>query len=117
MQNKSSKDYWNYINSLCDKKKKNVTVDSNIFLNFFKDLNSNIDVDDEPKPEFPNVTVTNDLDNAITEVEIRKAIRKIKTGKSSGLDNITNEYIKSSCELLNFYFVLFMYFLQLFFYK
>ena len=35
MQNKYSKDYWNYINSLCDKKKKNVTVDSNIFLNFF----------------------------------------------------------------------------------
>jgi len=38
MQSKSPKDYWNYINSLCDKKNKNVTVDSNIFFNFFKDL-------------------------------------------------------------------------------
>jgi len=36
-------------------------------------------VDDEHKPDFPNVTVTNDLDNAITEVEIRKTIGKLYT--------------------------------------
>ena len=100
MSSNSPKEYWNYINSLNGKKKNNISVDENVFLNFFKDLNANIDYDEEPFVEFPNVTLDNNLDIVISESEIRKAIKKLKTGKSSGIDGVTNEYIKSSSDIM-----------------
>eukprot|EP00745_Piridium_sociabile_P034171 TRINITY_DN58732_c0_g1_i3.p1 TRINITY_DN58732_c0_g1~~TRINITY_DN58732_c0_g1_i3.p1 ORF type:complete len:233 (+),score=10.78 TRINITY_DN58732_c0_g1_i3:3-701(+) len=37
-----------------------------------------------------------ELDESISETEIRQAISKLKTGKASGLDEISNEFLKSS---------------------
>ena len=35
-----------------------------------------------------------ELDNPITEQEVRQAIKNLKTGKASGLDNICDEFLK-----------------------
>ena len=35
-----------------------------------------------------------ELDNPITEQEVRQAIKNLKTGKASGLDNICAEFLK-----------------------
>jgi hypothetical protein len=40
------------------------------------------------------------LDASITEQEIRKAVKKMKNCKSCGIDNVSNEYIKASLDLL-----------------
>jgi len=63
-------------------------------------LNSNVDYADVPHAEYPNIVNENELDNCITEQEIKKTISKLKNGKSCGIDNVTNEYIKSSCDIL-----------------
>ena len=43
---------------------------------------------------FPDIEIVNNLDMDITLSEVNKAIKKLKSGKVSGLDNITNEFIK-----------------------
>ena len=40
------------------------------------------------------------VNNEISVEEIDKCIRKLKSGKASGLDNVSNEYIKATCDLL-----------------
>ena len=46
--------------------------------------------------DFPDVSLENTLNNEITFDEIKKAISKLKNGKTVGLDNVTNDYIKGS---------------------
>ena len=99
MRSKSPKDYWKYVNSL-NKKSTSTDLDINEFYDFFKKLNANDDDNEVPDPDFPNIQLTNDLDIAITPDEVMKAIKNLKNNKSCGLDNIINEYIKSSTELL-----------------
>ena len=58
--------------------------------------------------DFSDVSLENTLNNEIRFDEIKKAISKLKNGKTAGLDNVTNEYIKGSCsELLPLYHTLF----------
>ena len=38
----------------------------------------------------------NDINGPITETEIEKAIKCLKNGKSSGIDDIVNEQIKAT---------------------
>ncbi len=42
----------------------------------------------------------NELNAPITSDDIRKAILKLKNGKACGDDDISNEYLKTSCDLL-----------------
>ena len=101
MRQKSPKEYWNYVNSLKSKSKQ-TSVDENLFVNFFKDLNADSnDNEAVPNVDFPNVEIVNNLDMDITLSEVNKAILKLKNGKASGLDQITNEYIRYSSTVLS----------------
>jgi len=86
MRTKDPKGYWNYINSL----NKSLAITS--LFDFFKDLNADDGKDnDHIEADFPDVNVEHTLNVGITEEEISKA---------TGLDNISNEYIKHSLPLL-----------------
>ena len=91
MRTKDPKGYWNYINSL-NKKPSNKVADLNSLFDFFKDLNVDDGKGNEHiEADFPNVNVEHTLNVGITEEEISKA---------TGLDNISNEYVKHSLPLL-----------------
>jgi len=77
----SSKDYWNYINSLNNK---TTIKDKNLdeFYDFFKNLNSNIVQDEEPaNSKFPDVMFDHDLNDTITVDEISKVIKNLNLVK------------------------------------
>lgn len=100
MRSNSPKDYWNYINSLNDCV--NTTdVDCGIFFDYFKNLNASIDDENlDIDANFPNVHLDHNLNTEISVEEIKKCINKLKSGKACGLDNVFNEYIKATSDLL-----------------
>ena len=61
---------------------------------FFKLLNSDIHDDHSVDPPTDDVNTVHDelLDSEITEDEVRKAIRRLKSGKAAGADQVINEY-------------------------
>ena len=65
---------------------------------FFKLLNSDIHDDHSVDPPTDDVNSVHDelLDSEITEDEVRKAIRRLKSGKAAGTDQIINEFLKST---------------------
>ena len=69
------------------------------FENHFKNLNLNHD-DTEATDETSqdNNPIANDLpfNQAVSEVEIHRTIKRLKNGKARGTDNIINEFLKNS---------------------
>lgn len=107
MQQKSPKDFWNYVNSLNSKNCDPDIKIENLF-QFFKDINSTEHDDAGLEEHDANNLDLNILNSAITEDEILNCIRKLKNGKCSGTDEIINEYIKvSSQHFLPIYIKLF----------
>ena len=55
---------------------------------------------DDPRANFLNVQIESNeqLDELITEEEIRKVVAELKNDKSPGIDGITNEYTKYSID-------------------
>ena len=87
MRQTSPKEYWKYINSVNKK-----TSDPD--MNGTEPSDTNI-----PNSDFPEFLEETYLNNAICVDEIEKAIRGLKNNKASGLDKITNEYIKSTSSI------------------
>ena len=100
VKSKQPCDYWRYVNSL-NSRSKTPDVDMNLLFDFFKDLNYNDTENVDPiDPDFPTETFAHSLDEPITENEVLKAIKHLKSGKSKGLDNVSNEYIIHSSHVL-----------------
>ena len=73
----------------------------NLLFDLCKDLNYNDTENVDPiDPDFPTETFAHSLDEPITENEVLKAIKHLKSGKSKGLDNVSNEYIIHSSHVL-----------------
>ena len=66
----------------------------------FKDLLGQIPENTENNEQTLEGQTNNELDLAITEQEIRKAVFKQKNGKSSGPDDISSELIKSAYDVI-----------------
>ena len=67
----------------------------------FKYLNAKKDYgNEEIEADFPDINIEHNLNAEITEDEISKAIKCLKNGKATGLDNIYNEYLKHSVPFL-----------------
>ena len=49
---------------------------------------------------YENVSINNEINGNLTENEILSATKLLKNNKSSGLDNILNEYIKSTIHVM-----------------
>ena len=100
MQTKRPKDYWKFLNSL--KSKENAEKpDIHTLYDFFKNVNVHYDDSEDIGIPYDLSNENNDYLNApITASEIEKCIRKLKNSKSSGTDNVLNEYIKNTKEIL-----------------
>ena len=94
------KEYWKFLNSLKRKTKADSpSVDS--FHDYFKDLyscNTATDIDHEIQFDFENAEES--LNRPFTSEEIQKCIGKLKNSKSPGFDNILNEHIKLTKDLM-----------------
>ena len=66
MRQKSPNEFWRYILFFEEYKQQN-NVDKTLFYNFFKDLNSDANVNNEtPDVDFPDIELVNNLDMDIT---------------------------------------------------
>lgn len=105
LRENNPKAYWDLINQLKhidNNSDHSVKVEGSIWHNYFKKLNTLTDPQRERQDEIyklvedlENNDLSHDLDEKISDKEIAKAIKKLKSGKSSGLDLISNEMIKA----------------------
>jgi hypothetical protein len=102
LRSSNPKEYWKIINS---KSKSNGACHVSItdFYNHFKVVNDCIENDvyqyDLDQGNFDDGFL---LNSAITEHEILQAVNSLKSNKSSGIDEILNEYIVASIRLCSF---------------
>lgn len=107
LQSSQPKEYWNLVKSLKDSKKDNPEkcIDDKTWHEYFSKLSSIPDKYQARIHEISrkisllesdpcNKTFSN-LDFKISEGELNKAFTKLKSGKSPGLDSISNEMLKS----------------------
>ena len=102
MHNKDPKEYWKTLNSI-DNKKQDPDIVLEDLYNFFKNLNGPSDNDAPDTDTFPtHINEEGDeiLNSFITETEVRKCIKLLKNNKTCSNDNIINEFIKESVELM-----------------
>ena len=98
------KEYWKIINS--SKKEDTTRASLNDFYDFFKNVNSQDDgegTQENHSTDFnidESASINNEINGNITENEILSATKLLKNNKSSGLDNILNEYIKSTIHVM-----------------
>ena len=107
------KKYWKILNANCTHK--DCKVDLSNFYSFCeKWCNTTVEVESEyvlSEKELNTLAclkLNDSINHPITHDEITKCINTLKTNKSSGCDNVVNEYIKSTVNtMLNFYVILF----------
>ena len=99
------KKFWGILNRIDrSSEKEKISIDN--FYEYFKDLNNYNDINDESEfditydNDFINSSIAGNADDilnsAITEDEIRIAIKDLKNNKASGIGEIINEYLKST---------------------
>ena len=105
MRTNRPKDYWKLINSI-DKKHNESPIAMETLVDFFKTLNIN-DINIEQQDthhadhgDQNNEDSTNVLNELITESEVHESIKTLKLNKSSGIDDIVNEYIISTKHIM-----------------
>ena len=97
LHSKSPKLYWTFINSLRHKTSAN-TPSLEEFYEHFKLINSATTETDDDLP-FVDSQNNEILNESISLDEISKCIRNLNNGKASGMDNVLNEHIKSTCDI------------------
>ena len=102
LKTNNPKEFWKVINNLdCKTDDTSIDIDT-LFTFFFKNLNENNDNNDVQDNEI-NIDITDDdeiLNSSITEGEILNCINSLKNNKAVANDNIINEYIKSSKNIM-----------------
>ncbi|CAG2249773.1 unnamed protein product [Mytilus edulis] len=108
LESENPKDYWNLVNQLRlenNSETKN-NIDGDIWYKYFSDLSS-IPENEHIKSKIKEIKSKlellekknfgfSEIDFKITPGELQKALRQLKSGKSPGLDTITNEMLKVS---------------------
>ena len=98
---RNSNKFWETVRSARRKRKKQPEIDIKIWQNHFQTILGQVEKHDRSQTQAKDdVQGSNserfipELDNPITEQEVRQAIKNLKTGKASGLDNICAEFLK-----------------------
>ena len=86
----NTKSYWFFSKKL-DSKDERMPIEITKMYNHFENLNST-NVCSETC--YLDLNVIDELNKAFTENEVTKSMKKIKNGRSAGLDNIYPEFIK-----------------------
>ena len=110
---KNQKDFWNTVHKASFRKRKqkgNISLD--MWYQHFKSL-LEVDLENSNSPNTSNDDLIDDetsdyLDRPISKEEILLALRKLKSGKAAGPDEIIGEMLRNSNELvINFFLKLF----------
>ena len=99
LQSENPKEYWNIIQGKT-KQVNETKISLDIFEQHFKKLASETNQTEACHREELNVADDPDLNKPFTTQEITKAIKKLKSHKSSGIDQIINEFFKHSPDKL-----------------
>ena len=99
LQSENPKEYWNIIQGKT-KQVNETKISLDIFEQHFKKLASETNQTEACHREELNVADDPDLNKSFTTQEITKAIKKFKSRKSSGIDQIINEFFKHSPDKL-----------------
>ena len=102
LKNKTPKEYWKIINSI-DNKKADNNIELDTLYTFFKDLNKQPDIDDDSCDDNTDICIDDNdeiLNSPITDSEILKCIKALKNNKACANDDIINEYIKSTSNIM-----------------
>ena len=102
LQSTDPKSYWKLVDKLTGKVEDEVTPEPGSLYNHFCDMNKG-EVPLTPDRanicrklnELEEIHTFNELDFYITPKEIVRAIKSLKNGKSTGLDRVSNEMLKS----------------------
>ena len=102
LRKNNSKEFWKIINK---DKKKDTNIQANLdelFYHFRTSCNADNPVVTPTLPTAHYTDTSNNeiLNSDITENEVKKAILKLKNGKAAGDDNVLNEYIKCSADIM-----------------
>ena len=104
---RNSNRFWETVRSARQKRKKEPEIDIKIWQNHFQFILGQVEKHDRSQTHSKDeVQCGNserfipELDNPITEQEVRQAIKNLKTGKASGLDNICTEFLKKLQKIL-----------------
>jgi exonuclease III len=98
----SSKDstlFWSLIKRTKAKKTQQPKIDLNVWKNHFERIlgqHEASEFDQTNEELLEDLTLDPDLDSKITELEVRQAIRRLKSGKAPGLDDISGDFLKSA---------------------
>ena len=93
----NTREYWQILNSGNAKSACNAPIDK-LYV-FFKNTNRAPPTHQEPSTQDLN-SVNLEINGPITETEIRTAIKQLKNGKASGIDDIKNEHMKLMTETM-----------------
>ena len=107
MKSKDPKQYWNLM-SVKNNKKSSNNISMQLLLNHFKSLGDDMESENNFDPrncEIPENTLIN---KPFSNKEVLDVIKKLKTNKACGIDNIINEFLKS-CPVV-IYDILLMFF-------
>ena len=103
LKNAKPREFWKIINSV-DKKENNSNVPLEDLYKYFKEINAeqyNDEIQENNESSTQEFIMLNEeINQAITANEIFSAIKSLKNNKSSWLDNILNEHIKCSANLM-----------------
>ena len=103
LRNSNPREYWKLLNS--NKPKDDIKASLEDVYNYFKNIN-NIEYTHDQTTQTPlfdteiEHSLNEQINLPITETVITDAIKTFKNNKSSGMDNIKNEQIKGSCNLM-----------------
>ena len=80
-------------------------IDIDRFYEYFKNLNSNPNVDEDAEEDFiigdQSLDIFNEiLNSSITEEEIINSVKRLKNNKASGVDDVMNEHLKCTVNYL-----------------
>ena len=103
LKNANPKEYWKLLCTNDTKVASKIHID--VLSEYFKKLNNDENIYDEHDKKFDDVnadewSVNKYINEDFCESEIRKIVIDLKNNKSQGVDQILNEFIKSTIDLL-----------------
>ena len=98
LKSTNPKEYWRIINS--DKDKKSALAGLNDLYDYFKKVNETKIEGNVPNIDISDSMINDEINLPITANEILKAVKLLKSSKSPGVDNLLNEHIKSTINIM-----------------